>query len=68
MSEYLDRAEELRAIQEPHYNCAQSVLIPFAERQGINADVAYRVAQAFGGGMRMGGDRRLHGAGRFGAG
>lgn len=54
MSKYLERARELRAIEEPHYNCAQAVLIPFAERQGMSADEAYRLAQAFGGGMRMG--------------
>ena len=54
MSTYLDRAKELRAIEEPHYNCAQAVLIPFAEQVGLKADDAYRLAQAFGGGMRSG--------------
>ena len=54
MSMYLDRAKELRAIEEPHYNCAQAVLIPFAEQAGLQADQAYRLAQAFGGGMRSG--------------
>ena len=28
MSEYLQRAKELRAIVTPHYNCAQAVLLP----------------------------------------
>lgn len=54
MSEYLERARALRAIDEPHYNCAQSVLIPFAEKVGLTHDKAYAVAQAFGGGMRCG--------------
>ena len=54
MSTYLDRAKELRAIEEPHYNCAQAVLIPFAEQAGLQADQAYRLAQAFGGGMCSG--------------
>ena len=31
MSKYLDRAIELRAIAVPHYNCGQSVVVPFAE-------------------------------------
>ena len=51
---YLDRARALRAIEEPHYNCAQSVLIPFAEQAGLTPEQAYAVAQAFGGGMRSG--------------
>ena len=54
MSKYLDKAKELRAITEPHYNCAQSVLIPFAEDAGIDADTAYRMGANFGGGMKMG--------------
>ena len=35
MGKYLDRAHELRAITEPHYNCTQAVLVPFAERFGL---------------------------------
>jgi len=55
VSIYLDRAKELRAIEEPHYNCAQAVLIPFAEHAGMASEQAYALAQAFGGGMRQGG-------------
>lgn len=54
MSRFLDKARELRAVEEPHYNCAQAVLIPFAESAGMTAPQAYAVAQGFGGGMRMG--------------
>ena len=54
MSKYLERAQELRASVNPHYNCAQSVLIPFAEQVGMTVEQAYAVADAFGGGMRSG--------------
>ena len=36
MSKYMDRAKELRACQSPHYNCAQSVLLPFAPDAGMD--------------------------------
>lgn len=34
-----------------HYNCAQSVLIPFAEDMGITREQANALALNFGGGM-----------------
>ena len=52
MSKYLDRAKELRAITEVHYNCAQSVIVPFAEDAGITEEAAMRVAANFGSGMK----------------
>ena len=52
MSEYLDKAKELRAIVSPHYNCAQAVVIPFAEKAGITPQLAWEMASNFGGGMR----------------
>lgn len=52
MSKYLDRSKELRAIVEPHYNCAQSVLLPFAADAGISEAQAMRVSSNFGGGMK----------------
>ena len=55
MSRYLDRAKELRAVTEIHYNCAQSVLVPFAEDFGLSEEKAYALASAFGAGMKMGG-------------
>ncbi|MDO4538454.1 MAG: C-GCAxxG-C-C family protein [Coriobacteriales bacterium] len=54
MSVYLERAQELRASVEPHYNCAQSVLVPFAESTGMSCEQACALAQGFGGGMQTG--------------
>ena len=54
MSEYMERAKQLRAIVTPHYNCAQSVVMPFAERAGIDEETARRFAANFGGGMKRG--------------
>ena len=53
MSKYLDKARELRAIVSPHYNCAQSVIVPFAEDAGIDVETAMRMGANFGGGMRV---------------
>ena len=55
MSKYMDRAKELRACTSIHYNCAQSVLIPFAADAGLSEEDAFRMAANFGGGMLMGG-------------
>ena len=52
-SRYLQRAEELRAITEIHYNCAQSVAVPFADVVGLDEDTMYRMGANFGGGMKM---------------
>lgn len=53
MSEYLQRAMELRADKSVHYNCAQSVIIPFAARCGITEEQANRLGTHFGSGMKM---------------
>lgn len=34
-------------------NCAQSVLTAFCEDYGLRADMAYNIAQGFGGGMHI---------------
>lgn len=52
MSKYVERAKELRAIVSPHYNCAQSVVVPFAAAAGVPEETALRFADGFGGGMR----------------
>ncbi len=44
----------LRAHPTIHYNCAQSVLIPFAEDMGITREQANALALNFGGGMGCG--------------
>lgn len=59
MSKYLARAEVLRAIVTPHYNCGQSVILPFAETLSYTEETVMRFAANFGGGMK---DGRLCGA------
>ena len=54
MSPFLARAQELRASTDAHFNCAQSVLVPFAEHAGYSTDEACAFAAAFGGGMQTG--------------
>ena len=53
MSKYYDKAVELRAMEVPHYNCAQAVVVPFAEDAGITEDVAFHIAENFGRGLKM---------------
>lgn len=54
MSKHLDEAKNLRKSQERHYNCAQSVLIPFAKEAGLDVETAYKIASGFGSGMKTG--------------
>lgn len=44
----------LRNDPEIHYNCAQSILIPFAEEIGMSKEQANALALNFGGGMGCG--------------
>ncbi len=44
----------LRNHPDIHYNCAQSVIIPFAEDMGITREQAASLAAMFGGGMGCG--------------
>lgn len=44
----------LRADTTVHYNCAQSVLIPYARECGLSEETACNLGSHFGGGMRMG--------------
>ncbi len=53
MSKYTDKAKQLRAMTVPHYNCAQAVIVPFAEDLDIDEELLMRMAANFGGGMRM---------------
>lgn len=52
MSKYVERAKELRAIVEVHYNCAQSVVVPFAKDAGISEEAAMKISANFGSGMK----------------
>ena len=54
VSKYMERAEKLRACEERHYNCAQSVLVPFADVLGIDEETLYKAGANFGGGMKIG--------------
>ncbi len=54
MSKYLDRAHEIRAIVEPHHNCTQSVLMSFTQSLKLDDETAFKIATAFGGGMKSG--------------
>lgn len=55
MSEkHLADAKVLREATDRHYNCAQSVLLPYAEELGIDREIAYDIANGFGGGMKTG--------------
>lgn len=50
----MGHAKQLRAITEKHYNCAQSVLVPFAAEIGMSQEQAYALGAHFGAGMRHG--------------
>jgi len=50
----MDHAKQLRAITDKHYNCAQSVLVPFAREMGVSEEQAYALGAHFGSGMRHG--------------
>lgn len=54
MSKYLEEAKTLRNSLDRHYNCAQSVLIPFAKEAGLDEETAYKIASGFGSGMKTG--------------
>ena len=54
MTEMMKRSHALRHDTTTHYNCAQAVLIPFAEKKGISAAQATAITANFGSGMRAG--------------
>ena len=54
MTEMMKRSHALRDDTTTHYNCAQAVLIPFAEKEGISAAQATAITANFGSGMRAG--------------
>lgn len=51
---HLEHAAALRADTTTHYNCAQSVLIPFAKEAGLTKEQANALTAHFGSGMRHG--------------
>ena len=54
MSKYLEMAKQLRAIVTPHYNCGQSVVLPFAQDAGLTRQQALGICANFGGGLKRG--------------
>jgi len=51
---HLEKAKELRARTDIHFNCCQSVLIPFAKEMGLTEDQAFALGTNFNAGMRCG--------------
>ena len=51
---HMEKAKALRADTAVHYNCAQSVIIPFAAEMGITEEQANAMGAHFGSGMRHG--------------
>ena len=51
---HTEHAAALRADKTTHYNCAQSVLIPFAKEAGLTEEQARALTENFGSGMRHG--------------
>ena len=52
---HLEEAKLLREDPNVHYNCAQSVLIPFREACGLSLEAANQRGADFGSGLRHGG-------------
>ena len=52
--DHMEKARELRASTEVHYNCAQSLLVTFAKEMGLTEQQAYDLGSHFGSGMRHG--------------
>lgn len=51
---HMEHARQLRAITQKHYNCCQSVLVPFANEMELSEEQAYALGAHFGSGMRHG--------------
>ena len=54
----MDRMEQVKHLRtDPggrHYNCAQSILVPFAGEAGLEEEQAYQLGAMFGSGMNHG--------------
>ena len=51
---HLEKAKELRARTDVHFNCCQSVLVTFAQEMGLTEEQAFDLGACFGSGMRCG--------------
>ena len=52
--DHMELAHALRANEETHYNCCQSVLVTFAKEMGLTQEQAYALGSFFNAGMRHG--------------
>lgn len=52
---HLPEVEEKRACTTRHYNCAQSLLVPFRDVTGLSEEQSDRLGNLFGSGMHHGG-------------
>lgn len=52
---HLPEVEKLRACTERHYNCCQSILVPFRDVTGLSEEESDRLGALFGGGMHHAG-------------
>ena len=52
--DHMELARALRANEETHYNCCQSVLVTFAKEMGFTQEQAYALGSFFNAGMRHG--------------
>lgn len=52
--DHMEQVRALRADTQAHYNCCQSVLIPFAQEMGLTTAQVMGMAAHFGSGMRHG--------------
>ena len=59
---HIERVKEVRAIVEPHYNCGQSILVPFCKELGMTEEQAYALGAHLGKGMRLSGALLVLGA------
>ena len=50
----MEETKGLRARTDIHFNCCQSVLVPFCKECGMTEEEAYRLGAHFGSGMRHG--------------
>ena len=50
----MEETKGLRARTDVHFNCCQSVLVPFADACGLDREAAFQLGANFGSGMRHG--------------
>lgn len=51
----IEQAKKLRADETRHFNCAQAVLVAYADKMNIDPEQAFNMGAHFGAGMRHGG-------------